>query len=1033
VSACNQNNYIINDDKYYTKGEILKTFFDKKYYLISMCLISLLASTAFVTALHIPIVQQQPPNPTRGPKIDKLRFPVINDVSVPPPNETLYVDEFTADYVDWTVYGDSPYLDAIEDVNYIEATEDGAMIAWFGFENITLDGAEIKKVVLEGYTDGPYNTAVDYDIYANDFTHWLGSLYGTGTWTWVTPRWTDETVDQLYPAVLTEEGLNSLQILVYFYDPGWYGGAGNFIDCLRLKVWYQEWPSVFDTRVADMQDRTIDVLTDLVRPSDIEKLDSECFTITSAPGFHICHFGFNIRPDQSYRGRPEVGPFLSDVNFRHALIHLYNQEEIISSLFGYAATPIRSLVPPALGVWHNPAVPAHPFNPDTAIAILESAGYYYDAGIDNWRNATGYPVPEIRIFSPNLSPFSSEHVERFVDDCNDIGLTTIVAWPTDFAIYYDLVFNEADFDAYMLCWSLGRFPDHLYDLCHSSQISPAGSNAPGINDPELDSLVETVMYSLDHEAKLAACHEIQERLYDESYSYAFAYINMYSKVSFNAFNPGLRGIVNSPGFGSDNMWTFLNMHWEQGHPDERIEDGNSTVIWCLADEPETPNPLSASTVYTWEILNQIYDPLMAINPYNHIDLPWLADSWEMVETPGGMNVTFWLNSTAEWQDGNPYTAEDAKFNWLFLRDNQIPRYTPTWEHIVDVEVLTPGTGGVVRAILDVTSQFLIYDLASTAALLPPPVWSWLNGRPLDEILAYDPSTNTTTPTGAGPRFGTEWCPTQLYGTGPFVFDYYDIVDMAAEMTANRYYFKTTDEIQAELVEMFWACGDVNRDGVVDQTDRDRVEAAYGCVRGEPCYDPDCDFNSDGIIDIFDLSIVDYFMGKRREYPAEIVDVAILDVKAFPTVVLPGQQVNITVTAKNKENAGFTTNFTYYYNDTFTGNQTVTNLIPCHNTTIEYVWDTTGVSPGVYTISVNATVLDGVDVNLTDNTFIDGTVLVTILGDIDGDGDVDPADFYIFSGAYGTSPPSDPRCDLDHDGDVDPADFYIFSGNYGKTI
>ena len=55
------------------------------------------------------------------------------------------------------------------------------------------------------------------------------------------------------------------------------------------------------------------------------------------------------------------------------------------------------------------------------------------------------------------------------------------------------------------------------------------------------------------------------------------------------------------------------------------------------------------------------------------------------------------------------------------------------------------------------------------------------------------------------------------------------------------------------------------------------------------------------------------------------------------------------------------------------------------------------------------------------------------GDIDSDGDVDPADFYLFAGAYGTSPPSDPRCDLDNDGDVDSADFYIFAGNYGKRI
>jgi len=57
----------------------------------------------------------------------------------------------------------------------------------------------------------------------------------------------------------------------------------------------------------------------------------------------------------------------------------------------------------------------------------------------------------------------------------------------------------------------------------------------------------------------------------------------------------------------------------------------------------------------------------------------------------------------------------------------------------------------------------------------------------------------------------------------------------------------------------------------------------------------------------------------------------------------------------------------------------------------------------------------------------------IPGDIDCDGDVDPDDFSIFAGAYGTSPPSDPGADLDHDGDVDPDDFSIFAGNYGKSV
>ena len=66
----------------------------------------------------------------------------------------------------------------------------------------------------------------------------------------------------------------------------------------------------------------------------------------------------------------------------------------------------------------------------------------------------------------------------------------------------------------------------------------------------------------------------------------------------------------------------------------------------------------------------------------------------------------------------------------------------------------------------------------------------------------------------------------------------------------------------------------------------------------------------------------------------------------------------------------------------------------------------------------------------------GAVFRTLQGDVDGDGDVDPGDFYIFAGAYGSSigqPAYNPNCDIDCDGDVDPGDFYIFAGNYGKTI
>ena len=457
-----------------------------------------------------------------------------------------------------------------------------------------------------------------------------------------------------------------------------------------------------------------------------------------------------------------------------------------------------------------------------------------------------------------------------------------------FGSKYD-VFQNADFDVYFVGTNVDRFPDFLYELCHSSQdcrVYPWRHNAPGLCDPELDNLVETVRYSIDHGAKVAACQEIQEKLCNESYDYAFAYVPAYSKMCFGAHQPGLLGIVNTEGHGSDNMWTYLNIQWEPGHPNERIEAGNTVVVWCLQDKPERLNPTYAGSTYAWTIMNPIFDPLIAVNPYTHEDLPWLAESWSLEEFTGavtldsenrflgvpaggpvdidnGMKITFNLRDDVEWQDGNIYVPLDAEFNLEFLRNNQIPRYASMWEHIVDVQVYN-STAFTVYS--DVTSQWLLYDLACTGALLPPPVWLPLDGKPLRTILSYDPGANITMPIGAGPRFGTADCPNQLYGTGPFVFQFYAPVGMFAEMLANRYYFKTTAEIHDQLVEMFHRCGDVDRDGEVWGIDMARLFMSYGYEAGEPEYDADADLNGDGIIDAEEVDIFGLHVGYKRTYP-----------------------------------------------------------------------------------------------------------------------------------------------------------------------
>jgi parallel beta-helix repeat protein len=147
-------------------------------------------------------------------------------------------------------------------------------------------------------------------------------------------------------------------------------------------------------------------------------------------------------------------------------------------------------------------------------------------------------------------------------------------------------------------------------------------------------------------------------------------------------------------------------------------------------------------------------------------------------------------------------------------------------------------------------------------------------------------------------------------------------------------------------------------------------------------------------------------------------------------------VNITVTVKNKGKIGAseTFNVTAKYNLIIIETKTVVNLAANTNQTLTFNWNTTGLTPGNYTIMAEASIVAD-EFNTDNNIFIDGIIKLKILGDINGDGDVDWFDFGEFAGAYGSSYPQaryNVECDFDLDGDVDWFDFSIFARNYGVS-
>ncbi|MGD0160595.1 MAG: CARDB domain-containing protein [Candidatus Bathyarchaeia archaeon] len=109
------------------------------------------------------------------------------------------------------------------------------------------------------------------------------------------------------------------------------------------------------------------------------------------------------------------------------------------------------------------------------------------------------------------------------------------------------------------------------------------------------------------------------------------------------------------------------------------------------------------------------------------------------------------------------------------------------------------------------------------------------------------------------------------------------------------------------------------------------------------------------------------------YPI-ITDVAVTNIVVSPSWVFQGLNEYINVTAANLGNLTESFSVTAYYNNSTIGTLPVTGLVSNANTVLAFVWNTTSVPVGNYTISAFATILPG-EYNTANNYLSDGQVAI----------------------------------------------------------
>jgi PKD repeat protein len=168
------------------------------------------------------------------------------------------------------------------------------------------------------------------------------------------------------------------------------------------------------------------------------------------------------------------------------------------------------------------------------------------------------------------------------------------------------------------------------------------------------------------------------------------------------------------------------------------------------------------------------------------------------------------------------------------------------------------------------------------------------------------------------------------------------------------------------------------------------------------------------------------------------DIAVTEVVPYRTWVYEGRLVRVNVTLLNCGDFNETVTLDLYYN--LTANQQigtiVTDLGPNETKTLTFEWNTLGVQHcHNYTVTAIANIQ--FDSNTTNNAR-EGAIRikVRIMGDINGDGEVDMKDVVLAASAFG-SDPNHPRwnsdADIDENGEINVKDIALVCKHFGECV
>jgi len=497
-------------------------------------------------------------------------------------------------------------------------------------------------------------------------------------------------------------------------------------------------------------------------------------------------------PDPAYPNPVYPNP-TSVKEMRQAIAHLVRLDIIIGKGF---YTPLYTIVPLGMGDYaHSEIKPGglldnltYPYSRVAAEALLDAGGFpvnsstgwrFWDRNGDRIEQSDEYLELKFIIREDDAYRFAFGNF--LADELNAVKVRVERIYGTVQDVMPQVML-EKDFHLYTGGWSLAVDPLHLA-LWHSSSYWHPGFcyNYAFVNDSELDSYIDGVIHAETFEEAKENAWAAQRRFAEIAAS-----IPVWAGSGFKAVNRHYTGgtaatpvtpddgenqyrgqywmgIVNKPGEGIDNFWSFLNMHpfgYERGH------DENLTIRWGFkVRKLYSLNPIFAEWIWDWKVLSLSYESLLACNPNDRTEfIPWLASNYEIgtYEHPvygECTKVRFTLRPDATWHDGTPITVADVYFTWVelcqILHTRGLPCPGETWipgigpwpEMTIDFKIIDPYN----FEMLFYEKDIWVLSWISSRVILPKHIW-----KPIAEtgpVTDFAPDPNLI---GSGPYRITEY-------------------------------------------------------------------------------------------------------------------------------------------------------------------------------------------------------------------------------------------------------------------------------------